>query len=281
VRIGFITERKPNEKKYVAGIFSRAASTYDQVGPPFFSYFGRRLVELARIPNGTTVLDVATGRGAILFPAAEQVGSCGRVVGVDLSTGMLRELAAQVERSNLGHAEICQMDAESLAFSSASFDFVFCGHSVYYFPCAVREFYRVLKTGGQVGVTIVARGCSDWLWEALGSYVPAQDSGADDEGEKESNLLLDTPNGLEGLLSEAGFESIRVIEEEADFVYVNEEEWWATMWTLGLRGTMEEMGATTLERFKREIFERIQAFMQPDGFHIPFRVLCTLGVKAS
>jgi ubiquinone/menaquinone biosynthesis C-methylase UbiE len=271
----------PMSKKYVAGIFSRAASTYDRVGPPFFSYFGRRLVELARIPNGTAVLDVATGRGAILFPAAEQVGSCGRVVGVDLSTGMLRELAATVERSNLGHAEICQMDAESLAFSSASFDFVFCGHSVYYFPCAVREFYRVLKTGGQVGVTIVARGCSDWLWEALDSCVPAQDSGADDENEKESDLLFDTPNGLERLLSEAGFENIRVIEEEADFVYVNEEEWWATMWTLGLRGTMEEMGTTILERFKREIFERIQAFRQPDGFHILFRVLCTLGVKAS
>ena len=265
-------------KKHVAGIFSRAASTYDRVGPPFFSYFGRRLVELARIPNGTAVLDVATGRGAILFPAAEQVGSCGRAVGVDLSAGMLRELAADIERANLGHAAICQMDAESLAFSSASFDFVFCGHSIYYFPCAVREFYRVLKIGGQVGVTIIATGCTDWLWEALASYAPAQDSRADDEGE-ESDLPVNTPNGLQRLLSEAGFENIRVIEEEADFVYANEQEWWATMWTLGLRGTMEEMETTTLERFKREIFERIQAFRQPDGFHIVFRVLCALGER--
>jgi hypothetical protein len=47
---------------------------YDRVGPRFFSHFGRRLVALAQIPSGAHVLDVATGRGAVLFPAAECVG---------------------------------------------------------------------------------------------------------------------------------------------------------------------------------------------------------------
>jgi len=55
-------------KHEVAGIFGRAAPTYDRVGPRFFSHFGRRLVTLAQIPGGAKVLDVATGRGAVLFP---------------------------------------------------------------------------------------------------------------------------------------------------------------------------------------------------------------------
>ena len=53
-------------KQIVSGIFDRAATTYGQVGPRFFSHFGRRLVELAQIPGSAKVLDVATGRGAQL-----------------------------------------------------------------------------------------------------------------------------------------------------------------------------------------------------------------------
>jgi hypothetical protein len=61
-------------KQKVSGVFSQVAVTYDRVGPRFFSHFGRRLVALAQIPGGAHVLDVATGRGAVLFPAAECVG---------------------------------------------------------------------------------------------------------------------------------------------------------------------------------------------------------------
>ncbi len=59
------------EKESVASLFSRAAPTYDTIGPHCFSHFGRRLAELADVPNGADVLDVAAGRGAVLFPAAE------------------------------------------------------------------------------------------------------------------------------------------------------------------------------------------------------------------
>ncbi len=67
------------QKRETAGVFSRGAATYDRVGPAFFSHFGRRLVELAQIPSGARVLDIATGRGAVLFPAAEAVGPQGQV----------------------------------------------------------------------------------------------------------------------------------------------------------------------------------------------------------
>jgi hypothetical protein len=70
----------------VAAIFDRAAATYDLVGPPFFAHFGRRLVELARLAPGERVLDIATGRGAVLFPASEAVGPSGRVTGTEPST---------------------------------------------------------------------------------------------------------------------------------------------------------------------------------------------------
>ena len=48
-------------------VFSQAASTYDRIGPPIFSHFGQRLVDLAGIAAGANVLDVAAGRGAVVI----------------------------------------------------------------------------------------------------------------------------------------------------------------------------------------------------------------------
>jgi len=48
-------------------------SIYDRIGPQIFSYFGQRLVDLADLGSGGKVLDVAAGRGAVLFPVAASV----------------------------------------------------------------------------------------------------------------------------------------------------------------------------------------------------------------
>jgi ubiquinone/menaquinone biosynthesis C-methylase UbiE len=45
----------------------------------------RRLVELAAIPPGAQVLDIATGTGWVALAAAERVGPTSRVLGVDQS----------------------------------------------------------------------------------------------------------------------------------------------------------------------------------------------------
>jgi ubiquinone/menaquinone biosynthesis C-methylase UbiE len=50
-------------ERFRAGVFGRAAVTYDQVGGPLFALLGRRLVVIAGIGTGDRVLDVACGRG--------------------------------------------------------------------------------------------------------------------------------------------------------------------------------------------------------------------------
>src|SRR6516165_10444221 len=114
-----------NKKQVIAGTFSRAATGYQRI--THFPPLGRRLVDLAQIPRGVTALDVATGRGAILFPLAEAIGAQGKVIGVDISPGMVEETAAEVVRRGLANAKVQCMDAEGLAFPDATFDHVLCG----------------------------------------------------------------------------------------------------------------------------------------------------------
>lgn len=76
-------------KAWVAGVFDRAAPTYDAVAGAYHDYFGSRLVALAGLRADDAVLDVGRGRGAVLLPAATKVGPSGRVSGIDLSPEMI------------------------------------------------------------------------------------------------------------------------------------------------------------------------------------------------
>jgi len=188
-------------KQKIVGVFSRTAPAYDQVGPRFFTHFGHRLVELARIPNGAQVLDVATGRGAVLFPAAEAVGRSGHVTGIDLSEGMVHETADEIRRLKLKNVEVRQMDAEDLQFPDASFDVVLSSFALLFFPQpdrALSEMHRVLKPNGRIALTTWDNvGDEQWKWfeeDLFKAYVPSE---AETEQASASQspppLELDTP----------------------------------------------------------------------------------------
>jgi len=268
-------------KERIAGVFSRAAATYDQIGPQYFSHFGRRLVELAHIPGDAAVLDVACGRGAALLPAVEQVGQGGRVVGVDIASGMVSKTSAEVKRAGLGNVELFEMDAEQLEFPDATYDYVLCGFSIFFFPNlwrALGEFHRVLKAGGRLGVTTFAEENEflDWTRRIVRLYLPPPEP----QDQEEEFPAFDTPLGLRELLSQAGFEAIEVRAETADFVYADEEEWWSWLWSHGLRRALESMDPATLERLKADAFREIQAFKGAEGIQARFGVLFAFGTRA-
>lgn len=275
-------------KGYMADLFSRAAPIYDQVGPRFFSHFGRRLVELCKIPKGASVLDVACGRGAVLFPVSKSVGANGRVTGVDLSGNMVKETRASVAELGLENVDVLEMDAEKLDFSDASFDYVLCSLSIFIFPrpsLAIAEMRRVLKPGGRVGLTTFWRDDERWQWlgDLFAKYLPPSEETEDQEEEEDDEPDFRSPEGMRIFLDSAGFSDIVTQGEEVDLVYRSEGEWWETIWSHGMRGTLERIertsGPDALSAFKDEAFEKLQGVRGSTGFHHMWSVLFTLATK--
>ena len=278
-------------KQGVAGVFSRAAPNYDRVGPRFFSHFGRRLVEIAQIPNGAQVLDVATGRGALLFPAAESVGPHGRVIGIDLSETMVQETTQELARLKISpNVEVRQMDAEHPLFPDRSFDFVLCGFAIFYFPRldhAMSEFRRVLKPHGHICVSTWATLWGkqwNWFYEIVKAYLPPEpETNQATESDTVSPPVFDTPEGLEAILKAAGFDNIQIFPEAAELVYSTEEEFWSTLWSHSRRETLEDIerirGTEGLEKFKAEIFSKLGDIKQTDGIHQLFPALIGLATR--
>jgi ubiquinone/menaquinone biosynthesis C-methylase UbiE len=276
-----VDDAEGTQQAGIVGVFSRAAPTYDRIGPPVFAHFGQRLVDLAQIVSGAHVLDVAAGRGAVLFPVATRVGPRGRVIGIDLSADMVRETAADIQGAGWHHAEIQQMDADQLHFPDATFDVVLCGFALWLFPRPHRtltELFRVLKPGGRLGITTWAEDSPfhTWCRHVLRPYAAPQ---ASQTAAVQEAPRFDTPMQLATVLQQAGFAGHQIIVEDGDFVYTEEDEWWASLWSHGLRGQLEKMGAPVLAQAKTEVCQQVQVFKQADGIHTLYRALFALSTK--
>jgi ubiquinone/menaquinone biosynthesis C-methylase UbiE len=98
------------------------------------------------------VLDVGCGTGALARDLAREMP--GRVVGCDLSRGMLRRAIARAPA-----LAWTQGDALHLPFRERSFDAVTCTAAFHWFPdqrAALAEFRRVLRPGGCVALVVVS-----------------------------------------------------------------------------------------------------------------------------
>jgi O-methyltransferase/aklanonic acid methyltransferase len=274
-----MSNEERSSQEGIVGVFSRAASTYDSLGPRFFAQLGQRLVEVSHVTSGADVLDVASGRGAVLFAAADQVGPDGHAVGIDLAENMVRETTAEIQRTGRQNVEIRQMSADQLDFPDASFDWVLCGFALWFFPQphrTLQEFFRVLKPRGCVGLTTWAEDCPFLVWvrQEIRDSLPPQ---APPPNRGMAAPSFDTPAKLETALQQAGFEDIEINIEDHDFVYANDEEWWLSLWSHGIRSRCEQLEAPELATLRADMLRKVQILKQPDGIHTLFRALFAVG----
>ena len=98
----------------IVDLYSRVAPAYADKDPSYFALASNRLVQLANVRPGDAVLDLGTGRGAVLVVAAQQVGPTGRAVGIDIAPGMLESTRRVLDQLDLRHAHVLLMDATQL-----------------------------------------------------------------------------------------------------------------------------------------------------------------------
>jgi demethylmenaquinone methyltransferase/2-methoxy-6-polyprenyl-1,4-benzoquinol methylase len=152
-----------------------AQTLFAPLGPTYDRYasllsFGqdprwrRFLVSRVDAGPGDTVLDVATGTGAVALELVRQHGC--DVVGVDQSAGML----AEARRRANGRVRLVEGSADALPFADGEFDALTFTYLMRYVddPAAtLRELARVVRSGGTIaGLEFgVPRGIWRPLWE--------------------------------------------------------------------------------------------------------------------
>lgn len=271
-------------KDTVIGMFDRAATLYGQVGVQQFTYFGNWMVEQLYVPAGARALDVATGRGAILFPLAEKVGTNGHVLGIDLAPTMVAETAAEIAQRGLSQAEVRVMDGDAVDFPPESFDIITCGFALHFldYEHTLPKFRSMLKPDGVFAAItpFVPRdqNLERWMWLFKltrdvfpEGFVPPAAWIAPNK--------ISTPELISGALTDAGFQNVQTESHTATLYFKDENDWWDWEWSQGSRFWLEGMSPEALERFKRESFEHLRAMQTADGIPSTMGVVLAIGYK--
>jgi arsenite methyltransferase len=116
---------------------------------------------IARIDEGSVVLDIGCGAGTDLLLAARRIGPRGRAIGVDMTAAMRDRAMAGATASDLTNVEVRDGDATRLPVDDSTVDVVISNGVLNLVPdklTAVREIARVLKPGGRVQIADIIIG---------------------------------------------------------------------------------------------------------------------------
>jgi len=134
----------------------------------------RRVLELADVRDGESILEVATGTGTQLVSLARRNQS-GRTVGVELADGMLAQTRNRLQAAGLASVELVRGDALALPFDDESFDLLVNAYMLDLLarediPRALAEFKRVIRPAGRLVLSNMTKGEQrrhrmwDWLY---------------------------------------------------------------------------------------------------------------------
>lgn len=157
------------------------------------------------IQEGQTVLDLGSGLGVEAIVAARMVGDSGKVIGVDMTAGMIDGARRNAARAGVLHiAEFRLGEIEDMPVDDESVDWIISNCVVNLSTDKERVFqeaFRVLKPGGTMLISdLVSSGLPEEVREDLTSW--AQCLGGTIE---ESEYLA--------LIRKAGFQDVAVLEK--------------------------------------------------------------------
>jgi len=134
----------------------------------------KKVIKLADVKNGNTILDVACGTGVMLKNIVKQNPE-GKNIGIDISPDMIAKARKKLAKQNQNNLMLEEGNALNLNFKDNSFDILINNYMVDLMPIEsfnkiASEFYRVLKPKGIIVMSTFSFGTKKihrfWYWIA-------------------------------------------------------------------------------------------------------------------
>jgi len=264
-------------------------------GLDYWTAIGIRLAEHMDYSQGTKVLDVGTGWGACIIPAAKKIGPQGYAIGIDLWKNSIKEIMNNAKKHGLTNISAEIMNARTISFDDNFFDYVisgfigFCGefdfkNNTYITDNSIMEnFYRVLKPQGKMGLsTWLKQGELDCLRELIKNYLEKYTSASAQEIEAVPiSYSQEAIEGIERIMQDAGFQKIKIITEDFILKYHSIDDWFNMMRNVGwILDKVFDKDEKIIGKFKEKMLpEGLEPYWKEDGYYFTKTVIFAFGYK--
>ena len=124
-----------------AGNYDISANLYYLLGLREFAY-RKKAADALKLERGDTAVEIGCGTGLNFRLLREQVGSEGKIIGVDLTAEMLSAASKRIERHNWSNIELVQSDAAAYDFPNRT-DGIISTFAITLIP----EYDKIIKKG--------------------------------------------------------------------------------------------------------------------------------------
>lgn len=256
------------KREQVRGLFDTIAPGYDHPSLRFFHRSAAALVEQLNLAGDETVLDVATGTGAVALELASSLPE-GQVTAIDLSEGMLAQAREKLNARGHGNACLQQMDMTALELPRNHFDLVTGAFCIFFVDDMLGCLHGItpyIKPGGRIMLSSFAEGSfepnSGLFLEDLRSFGV--------EPPPLSWQRIGDARRFTVLLESAGLEDVTVIHRNLSYHLPDTDAWWAFLWNAGYRGLIEQLDEERQQAFREHHLLHMASVQSSEG--IPLRV---------
>jgi len=251
-----------------------AAERYQQIlVPTILGPAAQALTEWSGLQNGDTVLDVGCGTGAAARFAAKQVGSVGRVIGIDVNAGMLEVARSQPPVEGVV-IEYQDKSAYELPLADQSVDVVLCAQTLQFLNerhLALSEVHRVLRPSGRAAVSLWCDIQESPYFHALVEAVARHINRETAMGLKAAFSLSRTDE-IHSLVGDAGFQRIEMTVKQLDLQLPNLTDFVprhisATPMSVGFNAASQ----AAQEAVVQDVLQQLVSYETDAGVNVPFR----------
>ena len=247
----------------------------------------RRLIELAEIKRGSTVLDIATGIGEPAITAAKQVGNSGHVLAIDISSQMLS--IAKQRAISLGLEQVIEFkegDAETIDLPASTFDAALCRFGLMFLPdlrTGLSNIYKSLVDGGRLAAAVWAS--SDkvpFITVALNTVMKETKNPPPAPGTPGPFSLSDE-NILRNSLIESGFKDVTIERMEGSLNFDSAEVYTSYVYETAapVQAILANQPQERREEILKAITESARKYAEKDtrSVRMTNEVICVVGTK--
>ncbi|MCK4951843.1 MAG: class I SAM-dependent methyltransferase [Gammaproteobacteria bacterium] len=244
-----------------------------------------RMLELAKIGAGHSVLDIASGTGEPAISAAQLVGAGGRVIGTDLIDNMLAFAREKAAQANLDNIEFHCVDGEELTFDPAAFDAVTMRWGLMFMPepeACLKRVHSFLKEGGRVVTACWAAPDRNPFvmvaMQVLGKYMELPKPPPGTPG----IFSFADADRLHRVLESSGFGNIEIEEMEIDVMEVEDgAAYWSSISDLAgpVMMLVNQLDEDTRAKFERDVIETADAMKQGESLKMSGTTWIASGIR--